>query len=99
MLEPLQLLLIVGVVDWELIGGAVWSLAAHSQLLAGSKGRETDDRDLVSRLNLVIVGRVVEGEAEHSLLLEVGLMDASKALHDDGTATCMEVENDDVQIF
>lgn len=88
MLEPLQLLLIVCVVHRELVGGAIWSLAAHGQLLARCKARETNDGQLVSRIDLVVVSRVVKGEAQHALLLQIGFMDAGKALDNDGAATC-----------
>jgi len=42
--------------------------------------------DGVVGLDLVVVGLVGKGEGEHSLLLQVRLVDASKRLGDDGSA-------------
>ena len=88
MLEPLQLLLVVGVVDGEVIGGAILPLALNLELLARGKAGEAQDGYLIAGSNLVVVGRVGKGQAQHALLLQIGLVNAGKALHDDGTTTC-----------
>ncbi len=87
-LEPLQLLLVVCVVHLELVGGAVLLLALDVQGLPGGEGGEAHNGDLVGGVDLVIVGRVVEGQAQHALLLQVGLVDAGKALDDDCATAC-----------
>jgi hypothetical protein len=42
---------------------------------------------LVIGLNLVVVGGVGEGQGQHALLLEVGLVDTSERTGDDGETT------------
>ena len=49
-------------------------------VLTRSKLVEAEDRDAILFLDLVVVRRVDEGQCEHALLLEVGLVDASQAL-------------------
>lgn len=46
-LEPLNLVLIEGLVDWELVGLAIGLLANHSQRLAGLEVGQALDADLV----------------------------------------------------
>lgn len=47
----------------------------------------THDRELVRARDEVVVGRVLEPEREHALLLEVGLVDTSKRADEDSAAT------------
>ncbi len=54
--------------------------------LAGCQILQTEQRDTVSGLDLVVVLRVGKGQREHALLLQVGLVDASKAADDDRAA-------------
>ncbi len=49
--------------------------------LARREGREVREVDAIILLDLVVVGLVTEGEGEHALLLQVGLVDAGEALH------------------
>lgn len=73
-LEPTDLALIEGVSELELLGLAILVLELKGQVDTGSEVLETLDGDKVIRLNLVVVGRVNEGESEHALLLQVGLL-------------------------
>jgi hypothetical protein len=43
--------------------------------------------DLVLGVDLVVVGRIGEGEGKHTLLLQVGLVDTSEGAGDDGETT------------
>ena len=88
MLEPLELLVVVGVVHWEVIGGAIFPLALECEGLAGGKAGQAQDGDLIGGGDLVIVGGVGKGQGQHALLLQVGLVNARKALHDDSATTC-----------
>jgi hypothetical protein len=48
---------------------------------------DTDEVDLVVGLDLVVVGRVGEVEREHTLLLEVSLVDTSERTSDDSSSS------------
>lgn len=71
----------------DLVNGAVGVLGDQSQVLARSEGLETLDVNLVVGGDLVVVGRVGEGQGEHALLLQVGLVDTSEGAGDDGETT------------
>ena len=76
-LEPVDLLLVEGVVKEDGVGGSV-AMAQHTlDLTAGSQGFETNEGDLVVWPHEVVVGLVVEGQWQHSLLLEVGLVNST----------------------
>ena len=82
--EPLNLALVVGVVQRNQVGVAVGVVQAGLQGLAGGEVGQTEDVDGVAFLNQVVVGLVGEGEAQHALLLEVGFVDTREALHNHG---------------
>ena len=46
--------------------------------------RQSDDGNLVTWLDLLVVGWVCEDQGQHSLFLQVRLVDTSEAAHDDG---------------
>lgn len=73
--------------EGDLIDGAVRVLGNQSQVLARSEGLETLDVDLVVGSDLVVVSGVGEGQSEHALLLQVGLVDTSEGAGDDGETT------------
>lgn len=83
-LEPLDLALVEGVSERDLVNGAVGVLGDQSQVLARGEGLETLDANLVLGGDLVVVGGVGEGQSEHALLLQVGLVDTSEGAGDDG---------------
>ena len=66
------------------IGSSVLVLGSERQVLARGKGLEASDVNLVGTLELVVVLGVNEGESEHALLLQVGLVDTGEAADDDG---------------
>ena len=81
--EPAQLLLVVGVLRLEAFLRAVFMREFDDDAAVGRKGVQVENRDAVLFLNLVVVGRIHEGECEDALLLEVGLVDAGEALGED----------------
>ena len=56
-------------------------------VLTGLKVLEIKDGNLVGTGNLVIVGRVLEPERKHTLLLQVGLVDTGKGSANDSSST------------
>lgn len=60
-------------------------LVVDAESDGGSFGEfsNSDKVDLVVRLDLLVIGRVLEVEGEHTLLLEVGLVDTSEGSGDD----------------
>lgn len=56
-------------------------------VLTGLKVLEVKDGNLVGTGNLVIVGRVLEPQRKHTLLLQVGLVDTRKGSADDSSST------------
>lgn len=67
--------------------GTIDVLSDEGQVLAGSKRLETENVHLVVGLNLVIVLGIGERQGEHTLLLQVGLMDTSKGADNDRKTT------------
>ena len=61
--------------------------AAVETHLSGGKLRQSQEGDLIVGGDLVVVGSVGEGEGQHTLLLEVCLVDTGKGAYDDGTTT------------
>ena len=86
-LEPLDLSLVEGVGQGDLILGTTLVLSDQSQVDTRGKGLETFNGNLVGWLDLVVVGGVDECQCEHSLFLQVGLMDTSERTSDDGQST------------
>ena len=82
-LEPLDLALVEGVRERDVFLSAVGVLDAEREVLAGREGLEAEDRNTVVGADLVVVGGVGEGEREHTLLLQVRLVDARKRACDD----------------
>ena len=85
-LEPFDLALVesVGKRDLELLA-AIGGVDRHGQRLA--RGELSGGQvDTVVRADLVVVGRVGEGEGKHTLLLQVGLVDTGERASDDGRA-------------
>lgn len=62
-------------------------LGDEGQVLARSEALETQDVNLVIGADLVVIGRVGEGQGEHTLLLQVGLVDTSERADNDGETT------------
>lgn len=56
-------------------------------VLTGLKVLEIEDGNLVGTGNLVIVGRVLEPQRKHTLLLQVGLVNTRKGSADDSSST------------
>lgn len=85
-LEPFDLALVesVGKRDLELLA-AIGGVDSHGQRLA--RGELSGGQvNTVVRADLVVVGRVGEGEGKHTLLLQVGLVDTGERASDDGRA-------------
>jgi hypothetical protein len=59
----------------------------HGDGRLGSEGLDTDEVDLVSGLDAVVVRGVREREGEETLLLTVGLVDTSERPGDDGASS------------
>ena len=79
-LEPLDLLVVEGVVEQDGVGAAV-AVAQHAlQLGAGLEGLQSHDGDLVIGPHEIVVRLVVEGEREHALLLQVRLVDSKQII-------------------
>lgn len=103
MLEPVDLEVVEGMVQWEGVGGTVvvsdsagnlnkdllGFLRLKSYLAEGSELGDAGEGDLVVGSDLVVVSGVSEGKWEHTLLLEVGLVDSSEGLDDDGSSSKM----------
>ena len=86
-LEPLDLSIVEGVGQRDLEG-----LAAIGGVDNEGKGLArlelgAEDIDTVIRSDLVVVGGVSESKREHTLLLQVGLVDTSERAGDDGKTT------------
>ncbi len=73
-------------VQGDAILGAVLVPGHQGERNAGRERRQAQQADAVILLELVVVGRVREGQRQHALLLQVGLVDAGETLHDDGAA-------------
>lgn len=84
--EPLELGLVEGVDKLDVEWLAILRVDTEGNGLADSK-LGTEKINLVLRLDLVVVGGVSEGQRKHTLLLQVGLVDTSKAAGDDGKTT------------
>merc|ERR1712004_643836 len=86
MLEPVNLLGIEGVVQHNRVCAAV-SVRQHAvQGHAWGEGLQSNNGNPVVGLNQLIVSLVVESQRQHTLLLQVGLVDPGKGLDDDGSA-------------
>ena len=79
-LEPVDLLLVEGVVQEDGVGGPVTVIQDTAELAPGGEGLETNDGDLVIWPHKVIVCLVVEGERQHTLLLQIGLMNSKSCV-------------------
>jgi hypothetical protein len=87
-LEPLDLRLVVGVGQLDVERAPVLGVHPHGDGLAdGELGAH--QVDLVLGLDLVVVFGVDEGQGQHALLLQVGLVDPGEASGDDGKAAEM----------
>ena len=110
-LEPVDLEVVEGVVQWEGVGGTVVVsdsagnlnqgllafLRPKSYLAEGSELGDAGEGDLVVGSDLVVVSGVSKGKWEHTLLLEVGLVDSSEGLDDDGSSSKMS-KNDNFNL-
>ncbi|KAI6755925.1 hypothetical protein HG531_005031 [Fusarium graminearum] len=86
-LEPLDLGFVEGVREGHLEGlAAIGRVDNEGEGLANLE-LGAEDIDLVIRSDLVVVGRVREGQGQHTLLLEVGLVDTSEGAGDNGKTT------------
>ena len=65
-------------------GSQIWG---KSYLWAWGKSLQARKWNFVASLDFVIIGWISKGQWEHTLLLQVGLVDTSKGLDNDGTAT------------
>jgi len=74
---------IEGMRQRQVLALAILVVKAESD--GGSFGEfgNSDKVNLVVRLDLLVIGRVLEVEGEHTLLLEVGLVDTSEGSGDD----------------
>jgi len=81
-LEPLDLVLVEGVVELDVNGRAIRLLDVEVQGDSLLEGGQALDGDLVKGSNLVVIGRVSEGQGQKTLLLAVGLVDTGKGLGD-----------------
>ena len=71
-------------VEGEGITAAIVVFHSTAEWHARGEGGQTVDRDLITRLNLVIISGVCEGQGQHSLLLQIRLVDPGKGSNDDG---------------
>ena len=85
-LEPLDLSLVERVSEGDLLLGAICVLQDEGQVLAGRERLESEDVNLVAGLNLLVVVGVDKRQREHTLLLQVGLVDTGERAGDDGKA-------------
>lgn len=83
-LEPGNLTLVEGVVKSDILRRTILVVEAHGQRLAFLEVGKTQDVNLVLRLDTVVIGRVGKGQRKHTLLLQVGLVDTSERLGDNG---------------
>ena len=97
-LVPGDLVVIEGLVDSEGEILAIWLLYLHLQGLAWRQARDIYAQ-LVERANFVVVSRIRKRERQHALLLQVGLVDTSKALGDDSYSACSSPETAMIQGF
>lgn len=84
--EPLQLRLVEGVGQLDIERLAILGVDSQSHGLANGELRQLKINSGIRR-NAVVVGGVSEGQRKHALLLQVGLVDSSKAAGDDGQTT------------
>ena len=63
-----------------------------ANLAEGSELGDSGKGDLVIGSDLVVIGGIGEGKWEHTLLLEVGLVDSSEGFDDDSSATKMSIK-------
>lgn len=85
-MEPLDLGLVEGVAQLDVVGLTVLGVDTESHGLADLEF-SAEQVNLVGGLDLVVVGRVGEGQGKHTLLLEVGLVDTGEGTGDDGKTT------------
>ena len=85
--ELTDLTLVEGVGDGDSVLGTVLVGDLEGQVLAGGELLQSENRDLVGSLDLVVVGLVLEPQGKHTLLLQVGLVDSGERLDDDGGTT------------
>lgn len=85
-LEPLNLALVEGVRELDLLLRTITVLNTKRQVLAGRKRLQTKDVHTVVRADLLIVLRVRERQREHALLLQVRLVDTREGPDDDREA-------------
>jgi len=86
-LEPLNLGLVEGVGQRDLErGAAIGGVDNHGEGLANLE-LGAEKVDLVLRADLVVVGGVSEGQGQHTLLLQVGLVDTGERSGNDGKTT------------
>ena len=81
--EPVDLLGVVAVVHGDGVGGAIAVIEYKAEGNTGGEGGKTDHVDEVVFLDEVVVLFVGEGQAEHALLFEVGLVDPGEGLDED----------------
>jgi len=86
-LEPFNLTLVEGVCERDLGGGTICVSEFGGQVLSRGKALQSEDGNLVSGLNLVVVGGVGKSQGKHTLLLQVGLVDTGERFDDDSKAT------------
>jgi hypothetical protein len=67
--------------------GPVLVLDSKSQVLPWRKRFQTQNIDLVIRLNLVVIRRIDKGKRKHALLLQIGLVDTGERADNDGQST------------
>lgn len=88
-LEPVDLEVVEGMVQGEGVGGTVVVSNSAGNLAERSELGDAGEGDLVVGADLVVISGVSEGKWEHTLLLEVGLVDSSEGLDDDGSSSKM----------
>ena len=71
--EPLELGLVEGVAQRNVVGSTVLGVDTESHRLSDSH-LSAEEIDSVGGLDLVVVGGVREGQRKHTLLLQVGFM-------------------------
>lgn len=59
----------------------------QSQVLSGCETLQAEDGDTVRGLDFVVVGRIDKGKSEHTLLLQIGLVDTSERADNDSQTT------------
>lgn len=65
----------------------IFMLGDKGKVLSWGEALQTQNVNTVRRTNLVVIGGVNEGEGEHTLLLEVGLVNTGKRTDNDSEAT------------